>query len=955
MRRLSRIFLWSLCLITFTISAKSQTILQPGDLAVLGLGANVGAEVSNCTPGQGISGRDLIMFFCFKDIETGTIIDLTDNGWERENADRWGNVEGFLRITRTGPTVPAGTIIIFELPPNGTDYIATAPDNEWNFESLGLNALNFNSNGDQIYFLQGGTWDNGTTQGCCNGNNDAQYNGGRILFGFNSKTDWVALADDSKDSGLHPDVIPCFHMEPSGGTTNFIIYAGPFDNVDQLEWIARISNPSNWTSLPDCNDFLAASNGINFQIPLMTRNMSLSCVNCSGCGITEDSLIFNLPSSGGPYTVSYSNGRDTFTVQNIEDGFKQSILVDTTTEYNIVMVTSNVGCPLSSNFGSGVQVMNGLGFSVSINTSYDECVRNTNETNISFAGPGTVEKVIWRDENNLLLFDTINTPITIRGDDLPPGNYNIEIGNTTGCRETFTITIEDPLLLSASCSVTTPISSPSASDGAATLFISHFTPPYQATLNGPSNLSFTDLALDSIVVDNLPGGTYQFTVTDSTNCQASCSFVMGTTGCNLTFDCSNTIPTSTIEGIDGQVIFNFGDGTPPYTINYMGPNSGSLVESFTTEVILSGLNIGTYQADITDLNGCTANCTFEIIGPTCDLELTATTQLGGCVEEEDGTIFLSATGLNGTGNFQWNDPVYNGLDTLLNVPAGTYSVTVTDEAQCMDSVRITLTQNTPLNFSLQTTDPGCNAQSGQILIDSITGGTGPYEISVNGAPFNPITTLPFLISNLSSRDYELIIRDNNLCEARGTATIGNPIVLVLDYTPFLALDIGDSVLLNPISNFIPDSVIWEPNTQVSTPNQITSIVSPRENITYQITAFDGSGCSATDEITILVDTRRSAFAPSAFSPNGDGVNDFLTLFGKNDIVAVKNFLVFDRWGNLIFSRNALDPNDLESGWKWSSQSRRYAARNLCLYRRSHLQRQCNRSGKRFCVVDSIEA
>jgi hypothetical protein len=65
------------------LSLSAQTILQPGDLAVLGVNASNGA----C---GGENGEDLVSFVAFKDILPNTTIDLTDNGYERLNAGLWG-------------------------------------------------------------------------------------------------------------------------------------------------------------------------------------------------------------------------------------------------------------------------------------------------------------------------------------------------------------------------------------------------------------------------------------------------------------------------------------------------------------------------------------------------------------------------------------------------------------------------------------------------------------------------------------------------------------------------------------------------------------------------------------------------------------------------------------------------------------------------------------------------
>nr|MBP7274379.1 hypothetical protein [Saprospiraceae bacterium] len=162
--------------------------LGPGDMAIVGLASNVGDDdlAAYCETGLG-SGRDRVSVVFFEDITTGTVVEITDNGWERRFANMWGNSEGVIQITRTGGTIPKGTTVTFEfsLAVNG-NHLAIAPDNAWTFTDIGTNAVNFNSAGDQIFFLSGGAWNNGT--GCpiaCN--QDATYSGS-VLYGFSSTT-----------------------------------------------------------------------------------------------------------------------------------------------------------------------------------------------------------------------------------------------------------------------------------------------------------------------------------------------------------------------------------------------------------------------------------------------------------------------------------------------------------------------------------------------------------------------------------------------------------------------------------------------------------------------------------------------------------------------------------------------------------------------------------------------
>ena len=77
---------------------------------------------------------------------------------------------------------------------------------------------------------------------------------------------------------------------------------------------------------------------------------------------------------------------------------------------------------------------------------------------------------------------------------------------------------------------------------------------------------------------------------------------------------------------------------------------------------------------------------------------------------------------------------------------------------------------------------------------------------------------------------------------------------------------------------------------------------------------DENGCIAEDEIVIQVLKNRDVFIPNAFSPNGDGVNDWLTVFGGRQVKEVHQFLVYSRWGEVVFEAYNFLPNDLSEGW-----------------------------------------
>ncbi|MBK8501931.1 MAG: gliding motility-associated C-terminal domain-containing protein [Saprospiraceae bacterium] len=72
------------------------------------------------------------------------------------------------------------------------------------------------------------------------------------------------------------------------------------------------------------------------------------------------------------------------------------------------------------------------------------------------------------------------------------------------------------------------------------------------------------------------------------------------------------------------------------------------------------------------------------------------------------------------------------------------------------------------------------------------------------------------------------------------------------------------------------------------------------------------------------DIDRIIFVPNAFTPNGDHVNDLITVFGSPLLQSVLQFDVYDRWGNLAFRKLSFNPNEVRFGWDGSSEGLYYS-------------------------------
>jgi gliding motility-associated-like protein len=107
-----------------------------------------------------------------------------------------------------------------------------------------------------------------------------------------------------------------------------------------------------------------------------------------------------------------------------------------------------------------------------------------------------------------------------------------------------------------------------------------------------------------------------------------------------------------------------------------------------------------------------------------------------------------------------------------------------------------------------------------------------------------------------------------------------------------------------------DFYLWAPGASLDN-NQIANpIATPEETTEYQVTAFDSLGCEA--KATVLVEVFEEAFIPTLFTPNGDGRNDNLKIYGltqANDF----RFVIFNREGNKLFDTSSVD-EATQSGW-----------------------------------------
>jgi len=127
--------------------------------------------------------------------------------------------------------------------------------------------------------------------------------------------------------------------------------------------------------------------------------------------------------------------------------------------------------------------------------------------------------------------------------------------------------------------------------------------------------------------------------------------------------------------------------------------------------------------------------------------------------------------------------------------------------------------------------------------------------------------------------------------------------LWLDLGPDLYIQEGEEIMLNPQFNAQEESFLWQPHHFLSDPTSLSPFTAPEQDIIYHLSITDIHGCTISDEISIFVDRPDltvSVYIPNAFSPNGDGINDYFTVYFPEGIQLTHSIKVWDRWGALIY-------------------------------------------------------
>ncbi len=101
---------------------------------------------------------------------------------------------------------------------------------------------------------------------------------------------------------------------------------------------------------------------------------------------------------------------------------------------------------------------------------------------------------------------------------------------------------------------------------------------------------------------------------------------------------------------------------------------------------------------------------------------------------------------------------------------------------------------------------------------------------------------------------------------------------------------------------------WEPGTGLSSQDIANPLAAPNDDVTYVLKVTNSNGCMDYDTVHITVYPGPEVYLPTAFTPNGDGLDDqFMPMY--IGIAKLSEFTVYNRWGTKVFTTR-----DIHEGW-----------------------------------------
>ncbi|MBK8927800.1 MAG: gliding motility-associated C-terminal domain-containing protein [Crocinitomicaceae bacterium] len=602
---------------------------------------------------------------------------------------------------------------------------------------------------------------------------------------------------------------------------NDTICSGTSTTLNAVAENPLFTNLIEWYDAPFGGNLL--STGSSFTTPALTVNTTYYLKVCPSLSVDSISVIvqpnpvFGIVTDStncfggsdgsastngmGSYTYAWSNGQN----GPMATGFSAGT-------YSVT-ATSSIGCMTTQNFA----IEQPSPMNVNFSGTPALCFNDPSGTLTATASGGNAPY------NYQWTSPAVNAP-TITN--VPNGNYTVTITDDHGCIISANGSVSSPLPLTTNLVGVNDVSCFAGSNGNALVAAGGGTFPY--------SIDWLTLSNDNFFMDSLSAGNYIVEVTDANNCVTSMVVTISEPG-PFTVNLS-VMQDETCTAGNGIAFASVSGGIG--VINY------SWTPAVSYSPIANNLSAGPLSVQVQDENGCIATDNVNLINHPTGNAVLASMNAVTCENGSNGDASVNMIGGTAPFNYTWSCSCSN-TSFADSLSSGNYSVIVTDNNGCIDTLNFAMTELLPLVLTnAYTSDPLCYGDANGSSLVQANGGTGPYFFSWNTMP----AQYSDLATNLSAGNYSVIVTDANNCADTISVSLNQPTELVL--SPQVLSNIicfGDSAGVasaNATGGTLPYQYTWSNGGNTDT---ILNLPSGH----YTVFVTDANGCDQNGSIEIL--------------------------------------------------------------------------------------------------------
>ena len=427
------------------------------------------------------------------------------------------------------------------------------------------------------------------------------------------------------------------------------------------------------------------------------------------------------------------------------------------------------------------------------------------------------------------------------------GTYTVTASDANSCSATASGTVTlNPLPV---VSVNTTPALCSTASGTAIAIVSAGTPGYGYAWSAQGSTDDT--------LTGLSAGTYTVLVTDVNGCTATAAGVVSQLSPSITVNETSQHDLSCNNDASGAIYITATDiaGPGPFNFTYNWGSSGSQN--------LTGVQAGTYSVTVTDQFGCTGTATYTLTQPQ-PLGGTTASVNPRCFGQSNGSATLTPSGGSPNYTYSWSTAPAQTTAQAAGLPAGTYTVVLTDDSLCTATFTVTLTDPQQITFADSTiTNPSCfGAANGSAQV-APQNGIGSYNYLWSTNPSQNVNPAV----GLAAGSYIVTVTDANQCTASTTVTLIAPSQVSVGAVSTNVSCAGynnGTATATATGGTPPYTYIWNNGDSLAS---ISGLVAS----TYSVKATDANGCTADNSTTVTAPTAVSETLTSVRTncPNTD--------------------------------------------------------------------------------------